>query len=102
MEGTCTTHPDIFWCPRSTLAALQRRGAQAATSDTPLRPVKQIQMRVKRSLQMDTEGFEPSTSRMRNGRSSTELSALAEVPRRVSPGTTMLLILLKGGYLAQW
>ena len=25
---------------------------------------------------MDTEGFEPSTSRMRNGRSSTELSAL--------------------------
>ena len=24
---------------------------------------------------MDTEGFEPSTSRMRNGRSSTELSA---------------------------
>ena len=26
--------------------------------------------------QMDTEGFEPSTSRMRNGRSSTELSAL--------------------------
>ena len=25
---------------------------------------------------VDTEGFEPSTSRMRNGRSSTELSAL--------------------------
>ena len=25
---------------------------------------------------LDTEGFEPSTSRMRNGRSSTELSAL--------------------------
>ena len=55
-----------------------------------------------RKAQMDTEGFEPSTSRMRNGRSSTELSALAEVPRRVSPGTTVLLILLKGGYLAQW
>ena len=28
-----------------------------------------------RCAKMDTEGFEPSTSRMRNGRSSTELSA---------------------------
>ena len=28
---------------------------------------------------VDTEGFEPSTSRMRNGRSSTELSALPVV-----------------------
>ena len=31
---------------------------------------------------MDTEGFEPSTSRMRNGRSSTELSALREDVKR--------------------
>ena len=35
---------------------------------------------------MDTEGFEPSTSRMRNGRSSTELSALCCFSKRAQPG----------------
>ena len=64
--------------------------------------------------EVDTEGFEPSTSRMRNGRSSTELSALIFTTKRrrqdsnlrgqspVDFGSTPLTAWVRLHAMAQW
>jgi hypothetical protein len=55
---------------------LQVAGSNPAGGDTfpSERAFSLVTWKTQKSV--DTEGFEPSTSRMRNGRSSTELSAL--------------------------
>ena len=73
------SNPTLVTLPKSQSAGLEP--ARAEPSGFLVHPLNRLGTTAV-GEKMDTEGFEPSTSRMRNGRSSTELSALREDVKR--------------------
>ena len=71
--GGVGSNPTLVTLPKSQSAGLEP--ARAEPSGFLVHPLNRLGTTAV-GEKMDTEGFEPSTSRMRNGRSSTELSAL--------------------------